>query len=113
MITSPAYTDQFYNIIRGVQYDMTMTVYLNNMLMDLTGYTASFSLKESADSDRILLTLANGNGITLGGAAGTVSLAISETATDALPAGTVYFYLDMTANGVTKRYAEGPIKVRR
>jgi len=108
-----AYTEDLPNIIRGTQYDFTFTIYLNDSLLDLTDYTATFLIKESSDSDTALMTLTSGSGLTLGGTAGTIEVTISATETSTLDVGTSYSALTLTTNSVPERHVEGPIKIRR
>ncbi len=54
--------------------------------IDMTGKTATFKIRASV-SGSDLVSLSVGSGITLGGAAGTIDLAISKTATANLPTG--------------------------
>jgi len=112
-ILQPAYTDQLYNIIRGTKYYFPFTIYLNDSLLNLTDYSATMVIKESADSDTVLLTLTSGSGLTLGGKAGTIAVEISAATTSTLDVGTAYFTLMLTTNSIPMRYAEGPIKIRR
>ena len=112
-ILLPAYTEQMYDIIRGTKYYFPFTIYLNDSLLNLTDYSATFVIKESADSDDVLLTLTSGSGLTLGGTAGTIDVEISATTTSTLDVGTAYFTLTLTTNSIPKRFAEGPIKIRR
>jgi hypothetical protein len=110
IILQPAYTNDIYNIIRGTEYSFPLTIYSNDSLLNLTNYSATFVIK---DSDNVLLTLTGGNGLTLGGTAGTITVRITATTTSTLDVGTAYWTLMLTTNSIPMRYAEGPIKIRR
>jgi len=57
----------------------------NNALVNLTGYTARMQMRETVDAVTPFLVLTTENGgITLGGAAGTISLLVSATNTSAV-----------------------------
>lgn len=75
---------------RGVPFRRTLTYKdSGGSLIDLTGYTAKMHIRENWASATLLqdMTTENG-GITLGGAAGTIVLFISDTDTAALIADT-------------------------
>lgn len=63
---------------------------------DLTGCTAKMQVRRFAGSPAAFLTLSNGNGITLGGALGTIGLAVSGTALSQVPAGLYAYDLELT-----------------
>ena len=54
--------------------------------VNLTGYTARMQVRSTYDSSTTILSLTNGSGITLGGAAGTIAITASATVTAALTA---------------------------
>lgn len=54
--------------------------------VDLSGYTARAQIRSQVTSATPLVDLTDGDGITLGGGAGTIQLVISDTDTSALPA---------------------------
>lgn len=65
--------------------------------IDLTGYTANLKIRASRDaSAAALVSLTQADGITLGGVAGTVAVALSAARTAALPAGTCFYDLVLT-----------------
>jgi len=108
-----AYVEDLPNIVRGTQYNFAFTIYLNDSLLNLTDYTATFLIKESSDSDTALITLTSDSGLTLGGTAGTIEVTISAADTSIIDVGTAYFTLTLTTDSTPKRYLEGPIKIRR
>ncbi len=52
--------------------------------VDLTSYTAALDIRSAFGAVDTLLSLANGSGITLGGAAGTIAIALTASQTAAL-----------------------------
>ena len=57
----------------------------NDALINLTGYTARMMARTSVDAASPFITLTNANGgIALGGAAGTITLSMSDADTSAL-----------------------------
>ena len=82
--------------------------------VNLTTYSARMQIRPSVSSDTILVELTTANGrIALGGAAGTITLNLGATVTDALTRGGVYdLELYQTADAVT-RFAEGSVEVSK
>lgn len=82
----------------------------NNNLVNLTGWTARLQMRATIGADNPFMTLTTGNGgITLGGAAGTISLMIAASATSALTVIEGIYDLKMIApDGITiTRLLEG------
>lgn len=78
---------------------------------NLTGATATWVLKRGPGGAEILrkTTVA---GITNGGAAGTLTVDVTETDTQALGAGLYYHEMLITLGGVTRKSAYGAVVVR-
>lgn len=75
--------------------------------IDVTGYTARMQLRKKVTDPEVVLELTTENGkITLGGAAGTITLDISATETAALTSGGVYD-LEMVNGEIVTRLLEG------
>lgn len=80
--------------------------------IDLTGYTAVMEIRASVDNPTILLSLTTENGgIALGGAAGTINIAITEPQVAALPVSCVYKLKMVPPSGLSKYLIEGKITV--
>lgn len=76
--------------------------------VDLTGYSARLQVRKSASDSNKLLDLTSGDGITLGGSAGTITILVSATDTAALPAGAYKYDLELESGaGVVRRLLEG------
>ena len=77
---------------------------------NLTSYTAKMQIRVSYGAPDALLTLTNGNGITLGN--GTFQIDITHTQTSALPVGLWVYDLKVTStNGTVTRLIQGTVKV--
>jgi hypothetical protein len=98
-------------IYQGATFDLTMTWRQGTPLapVNLTGYTARMQLRETTGSPTTVLSLtsANGGGITLGGAAGTIALNVSATVTAAMAPGTYLYDLELVSGATVTRLVEG------
>jgi hypothetical protein len=83
---------------------------------NLTGYEAFLQVRATADSDQIVIELDNliggAGGITLGGALGTIALAMSATNTALVEPGWYVYDLELKSGaGVVTRLLEGKFAV--
>lgn len=96
---------------QGASFDYTLTWKLDNVPVNLTGYSARMQVRESFDSTAVIMSLTNGSGITLGGTAGTILLAASATTTaaiDATPSGQYIYDLELVSDSsVVTRLVQG------
>ncbi len=101
-------------INQGATFELTIT-YKDSAgtAINLTGYTARMQVRETYSSSSTVVSLTNGSGITLGGAAGTIAILISATTTAALtaPFSGVYDLEIVTAGGVVTRLLQGAATV--
>jgi len=83
--------------------------------INLTGYTARMQIRSTIDAAVISATLTDANGgLTLGGAAGTISLYLSDTATTALTITSGVYDLELVApGGDVTRLVQGGVSVSR
>lgn len=80
--------------------------------VDLTSYTARSKARASLESNVIIWNLTNGNGITLGGATGEITLTIDAADTADYEPGAVYVYDLELINGTTiTRLIQGQVTV--
>lgn len=101
-------------IFQGASFDTTLTWKTGTpaTAVNLTGYTARLQVRTSVDSASTVLELTTSNGgITLGGAAGTVALAATATATTALSAGYYVYDLELVSGATVTRLLEGRVSV--
>ena len=69
-------------------------------------------VREAADSTAYLLSLTNGSGITLGGTAGTIAVAITNAQSSAISAGSYAYDLELVAGaGTITRLLQGAFTV--
>lgn len=105
MITPARYNITCY---QGATFDQTFTVSVDDVPMNLTGYSAAMQVRQTIDSSSPAVSLTNGSGITLGGTAGTIRVVIAATATAALTDEQYVYDLELTSgSGITDRYLMG------
>ena len=101
-------------INQGATFELTVTWKdSTGAAINLTGYTARMQVRETYSSASTVVSLTNGSGITLGGAAGTIAILISATTTAALtaPFSGVYDLELVSAGGVVTRLLQGAATV--
>lgn len=69
---------------QGANFDYTLTWQTGGTAVNLTGYSARMQVRDSYDAGTAIVSLTNGTGITLGGTAGTIEVALTATQTAAL-----------------------------
>lgn len=85
----------------------------NDALIDLSGYTARMQVRDDFTTAATVLDLTTENGgITLGGAAGTVTLAVTATATAAVTAKQYVYDLELVNGAIVERLVQGTFTVR-
>lgn len=101
-------------INQGATFELTVTWKDSaGTAINLTGYSARMQVRETYSSSSTIVSLTNGSGITLGGAAGTIAILISATTTAALtaPFSGVYDLELVSAGGVVTRLLQGAATV--
>jgi hypothetical protein len=96
---------------QGATFDKTFTWTIGGTAVDLTGYTAALQVRTYADSSATLVSLTNGSGITLGGTAGTIGVAISAAVTTGLDAGSYAYDLELYSGSTVTRLLQGAFNV--
>jgi len=98
-----------YNIVcdQATTFALDFTIQTGNTLWNLTGYTATMTVRPFVGSNTTTLVLTNGNGITLGGAAGTVSISISSAVTADLNPSRYSYDFVLNSGSVVTRLLEG------
>ena len=95
---------------QGETFDRTVTWKIDDVAVNLTGYTARMQIRKHTTSASAAVSLTSSSGLTLGGAAGTVQIVISATATAALDPGRYVYDLELVSSGgVVTRVLEGSI----
>ena len=103
-----------YNITayQGADFDRTFTITQGGTALNLSGYTSGMQVREAADSTAYLLSLTSSSGITLGGTAGTIAVAITSAQSSAISAGSYAYDLEITSGaGQVTRLLEGAFTV--
>ena len=82
----------------GARFSKTFTYRIGETPVNVTGFAATFTIR---NPETTLLTATVGSGITLGGSAGTVTVAFTRTQMLTVPAGTYNWTLTLlpTADG--------------
>ena len=82
-------------------------------LISLTGYTARMQVRQTVPSTSTILDLTTENGgLTLGGAAGTIDVAITATASEAVAAGQYVYDLELVNGTTVERLVMGTFTCR-
>ena len=105
---APGYLDL--DCYQGASFDYTLTWNAGGSAVNLTGYTARMQVRETTASTAVALSLTAGTGITLGGTAGTIALALTATQTaaiDATPSGQYVYDLELVNGSTVTRLVEG------
>jgi hypothetical protein len=98
---------------QGSDFD-TLITYRDdaNALVNLTGCTARMQVRQFAGSSASRLSLTNGSGITLGGAAGTIRIQISSAALSRVPAGEYVYDIEIVdASSIVLKVLSGEFVV--
>ena len=92
---------------QATTFTVNFTIQTGNTLFNLTGYSATMTIRPFVGSNTTTLVLTNGSGITLGGAAGTVAISISAATTaDFEPSRYAYDFM-LDSGSVVTRLLEG------
>jgi hypothetical protein len=101
-----------FTIEQGATFNLLMTWRIDNVPVNLTGYTARLQARIDVDETDTILSLTTGAGITLGGAAGTITLDQTATQTALLPKGEYVYDLELqTSGGVVTRLLQGELNI--
>jgi hypothetical protein len=84
-----------------------MTWKIAGTAVNLTGYTAAMQVRENADASATILSLTNGSGITLGGTAGTIAIAVSANTMGSAIAGNYVYDLELNSGSQVTRLIQG------
>lgn len=102
-----------FSIEEGATFSKVITYYNSSgALVDLTSYTAAMMAKVNIDDTTPVINSSGESAnltITLGGAAGTITLAMTATQTAALTFRTAHYDLELTLSGTVTRLLKGII----
>jgi len=98
-----------YNIVceQAATFNLQFTVQTGNVAWDLTGYTATMTIRPFVGANTTTLVLTEGNGITLGGVAGTVDITIDAATTADFAASRYVYDFVLDSGSVVTRLLEG------
>lgn len=97
---------------QGTTFSQTLTWKIDGTAVNLTGYTARMQARDDVTSTTTILSLTQGAGLTLGGVAGTIIIALTATQTAALVAGNYVYDLELASSGgVVTRLVQGTLAV--
>lgn len=101
-----------FTIEQGATFNLLMTWKIDNVAVNLTGYTARLQARVDVEDTETVLSLTTGSGITLGGALGTISLDRTATETAVLPTGEFVYDLELqSGGGVVTRLVQGQLTI--
>jgi hypothetical protein len=97
---------------QGSTFRRTLTYSLDEIPVDLTGYSSRLQVREAYYSENPIISLVSGSGITIGGSAGTIDIFISASVTSELPTGTHVYDLEIVSpSDIVDRLIEGTFNV--
>ncbi len=102
-----------YNIeaYQGATYTLNMTYKIDDVVVDLTGYTAAMQVRPTASSATTILSLSTGSEITLGGVLGTIAVEVDAVTMGAVKAGNYQYDFDLDSGGQVTRLIRGKFAV--
>jgi hypothetical protein len=102
-----------FTIEQGATFNLLLTWKIDGTPVNITNWTARLAARVDVEDSEIILSLTTSNGgITLGGAAGTISLNQTATQTALLPAGTYVYDLELISGaGAVTRLVQGELNI--
>ena len=94
-------------IPQGTTWSLDLVYKRGTAPVSLTGAQARMQLRTSYDAPTAAISLTQASGITLGGEAGTIVVALTDAQTAALPAGRYVYDLELIETGKVTRLIEG------
>jgi hypothetical protein len=99
-----------FTIEQGATFNLLMTYKIDNVAVNLTGYTARLKARVDVEDTEVILSLTTENGgITLGGVLGTISLDQSATETTLLQTGSFVYDLELITESTVTRLLQGEL----
>ena len=103
-----------FTIEQGATFELVMTWEIDAAPVDLTGWSARLQARVDFQSTNTILSLTTdpGDGITLGGAAGTITLDQNDAQTTDLPVGSFVYDLELiSGDNIVTRLLQGELIV--
>lgn len=101
-------------IEQGATFNLLLTWKIDNVPVNITNWTARLQARVDVEDTETVLSMTTdaGGGITLGGAAGTISLDRTATQTALLPAGSYVYDLELISGvGAVTRLVQGELDI--
>ena len=107
-------TKQDLLIEKGATFNLVVTWRdEDNVLVNLTDYTARMQIRETIDSATPIVDLTDGDGITLGGTSGTITITIDDAVTSAIVESIGVYDLELEDDsGFVTRLREGTVEFK-
>ena len=97
---------------QGSTFRRTLTYTLDNLPVNLSGYSSRLQVRQAYYSDNPIVSLVSGSGITIGGSAGTIDILMSASVTSGFPTGTHVYDLEIISpSNLVDRLIEGTFNV--
>jgi hypothetical protein len=98
---------------QGSTFQSTVTYKIDDVPVNLSGYSSRLQVRETHDaSDYITYLTSNGNGLTMGGSAGTINIFIAASATALFIDGDHVYDLELISpSNIINRLMEGRFNV--
>lgn len=97
---------------QGSTFRRTLTYTLDEVPVNLTGYSSRLQVREAYYSEDPIVSLVSGSGITMGGSAGTIDILISASVTSSFPTGVHVYDLEIVSpSNLVDRLIEGTFNV--
>lgn len=102
-----------FTIEQGATFNLLLTWKIDDVPVNITNWTARLQARVDVEDSEVILSLTTANGgITLGGAAGTISLDQTATQTALLPAGDYVYDLELISGvGAVTRLVQGELNI--
>ncbi len=99
-------------IDQGATYSQAITWKDSNGVIDNTGYSARMQARATVPSASTVVSLTDGSGITLGGADGIITIALTATETAGITEGKYVYDLELVNGSDVYRVVMGTFTVR-
>ena len=97
---------------QGATFQPVLIYKSDNTPVDLDGYTSRLQVRESFESQDLILSLSEGNGITTGASAGSIAIFVSAEDTSQLISGDHIYDLEIeSAEGIVYRLLQGRFNI--
>lgn len=93
---------------QGSTFRKTITYKIDDVPVDLSGYSSRLQVRENHYSSDIITYLTSSSELTMGGSAGTIDILISSASTASFESGTFVYDLEIeSSGGIVDRLIEG------